>query len=238
MRKPKNIVGLAAIDKAIKGIAGVAGNLNERIQDVAVAIIEHAAGAGNGDMSRALTLCKTVSRYKTLNVAYLIGYFRYFGNANVNLRANDGAGKVSLIARDSKAYRGGFDTVGAKANNWNDAFKEDGSRSDWYEGPRPAEFQPATIGDLAEDLRRAVKRERDKLEGTKEIGGKVVPLVRLTDADKTAFENALEMIERMAATLARHEDVQKAIEAQKVAEAAVEADEEVVEILRKPAKAA
>jgi hypothetical protein len=123
MRKPK-IVGLAGIDKAIKSIANVGQNLNERVQDVAVAIVEHAAGQGNGDMSRALTLVKTVNRMRTLNAAFLVGYFRYFASTNINLRANDGAGKVSLMARDAKGYRG-FDVDGARANNWYEAFGEE-----------------------------------------------------------------------------------------------------------------
>src|SRR6185369_9259082 len=111
MRKPK-IEGLAGIDKGIKALSGIASNLNERVQDIAVAIVVHAAGPGNGDVSRALPLVQTVNRMRTLNTAFLVGWLAYFANCNVNLRADNGKGKVSLISRDSKRYRG-FDPAGA-----------------------------------------------------------------------------------------------------------------------------
>lgn len=212
-RKP-NIVGLQAIDKGIRALAGIAQNLNERVQDIAVAIVEHANGPGNGDVSRALTLCQTVNRMRTLNTAFLVGWFRYFGNCNVNLRADDGKGKVSLISRDAKAYRGGFDVEGARANKWFDAFTADGTRAVWYAGPAPAEFQPYTIGDEANRIRTFVEGERKRLDATKTVNGKEVPLVALTDEDRTQMLNALMFMEKLAATLARHEEVRKLAEQQ------------------------
>lgn len=231
MRKPANIVGLAAIDRAIKSIAGVAGNLNERIQDVAVAIVVHAEGPGNGDMSRALALVKTVNRFKTLNSAYLIGWFRHFGNANINLRANDGAGKVSLISKDSKVYRG-FDVAGAKANNWNEAYDNDGNKSAWYQGPPPPEFVPETVGDIAERMRRFVKNTAKLLTETKTVNGKDVPFVQLAEGDRQQVENGLLFINRIAETLARHEEVEvKAAELAAAMEAEKQ-DDVVVQIIR------
>jgi hypothetical protein len=234
MRKPK-IVGLAGIDKAIKSIANVGQNLNERVQDVAVAIVEHAAGQGNGDMSRALTLVKTVNRMRTLNAAFLVGYFRYFASTNINLRANDGAGKVSLMARDAKGYRG-FDVDGARANNWYEAFGENGERSNWYAGPAPAEFQPLTVGDLAGRMANFVKNTAKLLTGTKDVNGKDVPVVFLSEGDRKQVENALLFIDRIAATLARHEDVE--LKAQELAKAqeALEQDNDVIEIIHQVAE--
>lgn len=226
----KKIVGDAAIGRAIRSLNTRLGNINNDVQNIAVAIVEHAADKGNGDMSRSLELCKTVARHRTLNVAYLIGWFRYFASTNINLRANDGAGKVSVMKADAKGYRG-FDVEGARANNWFDAFDAKGERSPWYAGPAPADYQPMTIGDIAEDFRRFVKRELDKVEGTKEVNGKVVPIALLSEADKAGLHNALEYIERVANRLARHEDVRKAQEAMAQAEAAANEDEVVQAIL-------
>ena len=235
MRKPK-IVGLAGIDKGIKALAGIANNLNERVQDIAVAIVEHAAGPGNGDMSRALTLCQTVNRFRTLNTAFLIGWFRYFGNANINLKANDGAGKVSLHARDSKAYRGGFDVDGARANNWFDAMGKDGAtRAPWYAGPEPAEFQPMGVGDIADRMSNFVKNTRKLIDSTKEVKGREVPAVVLTDADAEQVKNALLFIERISATLARHEQVAKLTKALEETTEATKQDEVVVKVITQPA---
>lgn len=196
--------------------------------DFETSIIDHAAGAGNGDVSRALTLCQTVARYKTMNVAYLIGFFRYFGSINVNLRGDDGKGKVSLMSRDAKGYRG-YDVAGAKANNWADAFDADGNRAPWYQGPTPATFEPMTIGDLARDFLTFADREVKKLDAEKKVGDKVVPLVSLNDADKAQFLAAIDTVRRLAATIARHEEV-AALNA-KAAALAAEKDETIEALL-------
>jgi hypothetical protein len=234
MRKPQ-IKGLAGIDKAIKAIAGVSQNLNERVQDVAVAIIEHAAGPGNGDMSRALTLCQTVKRTRTLNVAFLVGYFRYFGSTNVNLSAKDGQGSVNLISKDSLSYRG-FDVDGARVNNWFDAMKADGERSAWYAGPAPAEFQPYGIGDIAERMANFCKNTAKLLDSTKTVNGKELPAVRLAEGDRKQVEAALLFIQRISQTLARHEEVEQAAQALAKAQEATEQDNEIVEVLHNVAK--
>lgn len=231
MANAKKYVGDAAIRKAIKSLNGVIVNVNDRVQDIAVSIIEHAAGPGNGDMSRALDLCKTVARHRTLNVAYLVGYFRYFASTNVNLRGNDGDGKVSLMSKDAKGYRG-FDVDGARANNWYDAFDADGNRSTWYAGPAPADFQPMTVGDLAQDFIRFADRELKKLDATKEVNGKTVPIVSLNEQDRQNFENALEVVRRLANTIARHEEAERHIQRAKELEA--QKDEPIVTLLEQP----
>lgn len=235
MRKPGNIVGLAGIDKAIKAFNGVASNLNERVQDIALAIIEHGAGAGNGDMSRALTLCQSVKRHRTLNTAFLVGYFRYFGNATVNLNANDGAGKVSLVTRDAKTYRG-FDVAGAKVHNWFDAIDADGERAAWYAGPVPADYQPLTVGDIAARMANFATNTAKMLTGTKTVNGKDQPIVKLAEDDRQQVENALLFITRIAATLARHEDVERKAQELAKAQEATEQDNEIVEVLNNVGK--
>lgn len=232
-RRVKAYVGDAAIGRAIKSLNTRLENVNDDVQDIAVSIIVHAAGPGNGDMSRALDLCKTVKRHRTLNVAFLVGYFRHFGNANVNLNANEGAGKVSLIDRKSANYRG-FDVDGARANKWYEAVNDDGERAGWYAGPVPAEFQPYTIGDEAKRIANFVKGERKRLEDTKVVNGVEVPLVKLAEPDRLQMMNALDFMERIAATLARHEDIHQ--KAQELAAAQEEAgkDEVVVQIMQQP----
>jgi len=231
MRKPGNIVGLAAIDKAIKGIANVGANLNERVQDVAVAIIEHAAGDGNGDVSRALTLTQTVDKMRTLNQAYLIGFFRYFGNCNVNLSANDGKGKVSLVAKDAKGYRG-FDAAGAAHNKWYDAFDAAGNRANWYAGPEPAKYEPLTIGDLSQRMQQFVKRTRDLLDKQVDERGYNGPAVVLAEGDRIAINNAMQFIERISNTLARHEEVEQHMKAAAEAQEAAAEDEGVLAVIQ------
>lgn len=237
MAERKKYVGDAAIGRAIKSLGGKIEGLNQTVQDIAVSIVVHAAGPGNGDVSRALDLCKTVQRHRTLNLAFLVGWFRHFGNCNVNVNADDGKGKVSLISKDSRAYRG-FDPAGAEHNNWYDAYDPNtGKKAPWYQGPPPPEFKPATIGDLAEDFRRFVKRERDKLNGTKEVNGNVIPLVVISEADAKQLDSAFDFIERIANTLARHEDMEQAAKALAEAQEAAEADEEVVAIMQPKEKA-
>jgi hypothetical protein len=234
MAQRKAIVGLKGIDNAIKSIAGIATNLNERVQEVAVAIVQHAAGEGNGDMSRALVLCKTTARFRTLNTPFLIGWFRYFGNANINLKANDGAGKVSLHARDSKAYRGGFDVDGAKANNWFDAFDAEGNRSKWYAGPDMPDYEPMGLVDIATRMTQFAKNTRKLMDSTKEVKGKEVPAVVLSDDDKVQVNNALAFIERISATLSRHDRVvQLQAELEKTEQNVDETVEQVIQIQEK-----
>lgn len=232
MAQRAKIVGLAAISKAIKALDGIAGSLNERVQEVAVAIVEHGAGAGNGDMSKALDLVKLARKHR-LNTAFLTGWFAYFGNCTVNLRANDGAGKVSLITKDAKRYRG-FDVDGARANNWFDAIDENGNRARWYEGPEPAEFQPEGVGGIADRMYRFSKRVNDDLTKTRTIAGKEVPLFALTKEEEAQVHAALSFVERVAATLARREEVAELEAKLKAATAATAQDEEVVAVLNAP----
>jgi hypothetical protein len=222
--------GDAAIGRAIKSLDGKIANLMNTVSDIAVSIIAHAAGDGNGDVSRALELCKVVAKHKSMNVAFLVGFFRYFGRTNVNLRANDGAGSVSLIKPDAKGYRP-FDVVGAKHNNWYEAVDNDGNRADWYAGPVPQDYEPQTIGDFAASLDRFVKRATDQLEGEKEVRGKKVPIYQMSDDDRVQAENALAFVRRIAATLARHENVNELQEKLEEERKAAAADKEVIGVI-------
>jgi hypothetical protein len=230
MRKLKLLVGVADISKAIREIGGVADNLNARIQQALESIIAHAAGAGNGDVSLALDLVKSTRRYKTINTNFIVGYLRHFGSVTVNLKANNGKGKVSVMSKDAKGYRG-FDVEGAKANDWFDAVNDDGERAAWYQGPTPEAYEPDTVGDVSSRYLNFVKRERERLNGTKTVGDKEIPLVKVSESDRKGLENALDWFERFAATLARHENVAKLEEQMKAATEEAGQDKEVVELL-------
>lgn len=236
MARMKLLVGVAAISGAIKEIAGVAQNLQDRVQCVAASIIAHAAGPGNGDVSLALDLCKMVKRYPTLNTNFLVGYLRHFGSMNVNLRADNGKGKVSLLSRDAKGYRG-FDVDGAKANNWYEAVDSDGNRAPWYQGPTPETYTPGGIGDVADSIHNFVKRTAERLDGTKTIGDKEVPLFEISKEDREQLDNALAFMDRLSATIARKERVAELTAAREAEIKAAEQDTEVVGVLTSKAPA-
>lgn len=221
------LVGLAAIDRAIRTFKGNIVNTNERVQEILVAIVEHAAGAGNGDVSRALTICQVIKSSRTMNAAYAVGWFAAFAGTNVNLAK----GTVNLFSKDSKKQRG-FRVDEARANNWFDAVDANGERAPWYAGPTPEDFQSEGIGDIATRIERFVKRMNDSLDGTKTVKGKEVPLVKLSDADREQVHNALELMARTAATLARHERIQALRE--QVANEEGAKDEVIEELLTAP----
>lgn len=202
MPERKKIVGTAMIDRAIKSINGIIENVNERVHEVALAIVEHADGAGNGDVSRALTLCQMTKRHKSINTNFLVGWFAAFAGTNVNLNK----GTVNLFSKDSKKQRG-FRVAEAKANKWFEAIDNEGNRAAWYAGPQPEEYTPEGIGGVADTLHRTVKRLAERLDDTKKVNGKEVPLYKLTAEQRTEVDNALAFIDRISATLARQESV-------------------------------
>jgi hypothetical protein len=225
-RKRAALVGLAAIDRSIRTISGIVDNLFGRIQETAVAIVVHAAGPGNGDMSRALTLCQAVNKHRSMNVNYLVGWFAAFAGTNVNLRE----ATVKLFAKDNKKQRG-FRVDEAKANNWFEAVDANGDKAKWYAGPVPDTYEPDGIGDIAQRMQNFVKNTAKRLDDTKTVNGKEVPVVRLTAEDRQQVESALAFIDRIAATIARHESVQKLEEQLKKATDEAGQDKDVLAVL-------
>lgn len=223
------MTGLALIDRNIRTIRGIGQNINARVQETAVLIVEHAAkggvGGGNGDVSRALLLCQALPN--TFNRNYLVGWFAAFAGTNVNLKK----GTVNLFSKDSKKQRG-FRVDEAKANNWFEAIDKNGERAPWYAGPEPEDYVPEGLGDVAEDIQNMVTRMNKKLAGTKTVKGKEVPLVSLTAEEEQQVHNALNFINQLAATLARREDVAAKKAMLDEAIAASEQDEEILEIIQ------
>lgn len=225
-RAHAKLEGLAAIDRSINTIRSNLENLNGRIQETAVAIVEHAAGKGNGDVSRSLLLVQAVSKHRSVNTNYLIGWFAYFASTNINLKA----ATAKLFAKDSKKQRG-FDVEGAKANNWFDAVDDEGNRAAWYQGPTPETYTPGGIGDVADSIHNFVKRTVERLDNTKTVGGKEVPLFELSKEDREQLDNALAFMDRLSATLARKERVAELTAAREAAIAEANQDVEVLNVI-------
>lgn len=125
---------LKQIDARIRGIKTSVTKLASNVQEVAVAIIEHAAGPGNGDVTLAIQLVRAIGT--GANQRKLIFWFGYFANIGMDVANN----KVRRLKEGSQNYRdcgnGGYDIEGAKANPWNT-----------FEDPRqPPEQLPNTLG--------------------------------------------------------------------------------------------
>ena len=125
---------LKQIDAKIRTIKASSTKLAANVQEVAVAIIEHAAGPGNGDVTRALALVQAIGTAS--NQRKLIFWFGYFANIGMDVNNN----KVRRLKAGGSTYRdcgnGGYDIEGAKANPWNT-----------FEDPRqPPEQLPNTLG--------------------------------------------------------------------------------------------
>lgn len=196
-----NGTGLAAIDGGIKELRGVVANVLDRVQVIAVAIIAHAAGDGAGDVSRAGHLMAALPRSFDRNM--LAGWFEAFGSINAAKLKN---GEVKLLSRDSKNYVG-FDVDGAKSNNWYDAFDSNGERADWYRGPNQPEFEPDSLGDIAGRFDNFAKRVEKSLTATKEVKGREVPQVELTNEDLEQVKAAIETVRKIGAKLACRERI-------------------------------
>jgi hypothetical protein len=199
------LIGLKAIDNAITQISGIVANVDERVQEVAVAIVEHAAGPGQGDVSRALPLVQALSNagQRTL----LVRWFLYHGSIGINLRGNDGRGAVKRVTRDSKTFRkdvpNGYDVDGARLNNWFQPFNEKGERAIWYQGPNPDEFVPNTLVDFSNGIENFVTRMTKQLDATKEvrIDGELreVDLYALSPEQRDTAKKVLGAMSRVAA---------------------------------------
>jgi hypothetical protein len=207
--------GLTAIDSGIKELRGVIANALERVQVIAVAIISHAAGAGAGDVSRAGHLMAALPRSMDRNM--LAGFFEAFGSINA---AKLKQGEVKLLSRDSKNYVG-FDVDGANANNWYEAFDEQGNRAPWYRGPNQPEFEPDGLGDIAGRIENFAKRLDKSLTATKEVKGREVPQVELNGEDLEQVKAAIETVRRIGSKLACRERIVEA-------EQAIEQDRELL----------
>jgi hypothetical protein len=70
---------------------------------------------------------------------------------------------------------------------------------------------------------------------TKTVNGKDVPAVVLAEDDRIQLDRALVFIKKISATLARHEDVNTKAQELAIAQAALEQDNEIVEVLQQVA---
>lgn len=208
-------MNLKQIDAKLGELRGVVANVGDRVQELAVAIIAHAAGAGAGDVSRALTLVQALPN--SFRREYLLQYLKYFGSIGIDLKG----GKVRVLSRDNKAYRG-FDVDGAKANRWDEPFEADGvTRKPWYQGPNPQAFESSTIGDFGMNVVNFGDRLAKQLDATKpRFPGSTdeVPVYALTPEQREQANAAISTLKRLGLSIAAGEEITNLDERRKMLE--------------------
>ena len=112
---------LRQIDAAIRGIHKRYENARDAVQTVAVAIVEHAAGKGNGDCSRAANLCRALPNHLRRS---LVVWFQQVSPINVTMGKTAKDDTSRLRKDDSKLYNP-FNIDKARALNWYDNPNDD-----------------------------------------------------------------------------------------------------------------
>jgi hypothetical protein len=191
------VMNLKEIDKRIESIRGLVSNVNTSVQETAVAIIEHAAGAGRGDVSRAIKLVRVLGNANRQE--FLIRWFEHFGSIGINLKDD----KCKRIDSGSKRYRAdvpmGFDLDGARMNNWYEPFGANGEgEATWYKGPNPKAFTPNTLLDFGQNIHSLADRMFKQLDQKKTVNGEEVPMYAMSPEEKTIAKKALNLVRLVA----------------------------------------
>lgn len=199
-------ITLADIDKGIAQLRGIISNVNERVQEIAVAIVEHAFGTGDkqgsGDVSRVPKLLTALPN--SMNRTFLI---RWFAVCNIGVDPQKGYAP-RVLSKDHRLFIPNDQRVAfARANNWYDAVAEDGTRAEWYEGPTPKTFEPNTIGDFGTQILNFAERMQKRLTAKREVNGREVPEYNLTEADRAEAQAALETLERLGKVVCAREEL-------------------------------
>lgn len=103
---------LSHIDTLIKEVVTSNKTFNDKVQEAAIAILEHAKTYG--DCSRAKVLARAVpSRLRNM----LVGWFALYSPIGIRIAKNSADDQCRFIDRDAKKYRD-FNVGGAKAVRW------------------------------------------------------------------------------------------------------------------------
>lgn len=221
-------MNLKQIDAKIGELRGIVSNVNERVQEIAVAIIEHAKGAGNGDVSRSITLVQTLPN--SFRREYLLQWFKYFGNIGIDLRG----GKCRMLDKNNRAYRtvegSPFDVEGAKANNWFEPFEADGTtRKAWYQGPNPSAFESNTLADFGDNIVKFADRLTRDIDKMRDVPGQgQVPVYALTEQQHKQAEDAIAVLKRLGVSVMAGMEIQNLDEQRKHLEQQAQAGEKLV----------
>jgi hypothetical protein len=195
----------AMLDKEIRDLKGISKNLNERVQTVAVGIIEH--DINHGDCSRAPKLINALPTGEQRR--FLIQFLAYFGAIGVKMEKGTATG-VGHIASDSNRYRKP-DLEGARANMWFEPFDAAGNKADWYQGPNPRLFVPGTLGDLGVNIVQFADRTEKRLTDTRDNGAGVqVPNFELEQDELIQVRQALAVIRKVGNAVAAREQLANA----------------------------
>jgi hypothetical protein len=141
------IKGGAAIDVAIKKVAGAYAKAHDLVQEIAVAIVSHASM--HKDCTRALTLVRAVPVQQARS---LITYFMTVSPIGVLLSENAKDDKVRFLEKESARYND-FDLDKAKELKW--------WTLDTIQAEREATqvFAGGLFDDIVRQLERAIKNE-------------------------------------------------------------------------------
>lgn len=102
-------MNLQQIDAGIKKLPKMAAEVDQFVQELAVAILVHAKD--HGDTTRALALVNALPR--SYRREMLVNWFAYFGPVGIDVRG----GKTKMIQKTSNRYRE-FNIDAARANPW------------------------------------------------------------------------------------------------------------------------
>lgn len=112
MTDVKQTTSLRTIDAGIKSVIGHYKKSQDKVQEIALAIMIHAQAYN--DCSRAKLLCRAVPARERNS---LIGWFSLYSPIGVVMGKTAAEDKGRFIKNTSKFYHD-FDIDGAKANNW------------------------------------------------------------------------------------------------------------------------
>ena len=205
----------ATIDKNIKELRGIVSNVSDRVQTLAVAIIQH--DMEHGECSRAVPLVNVLkSADQRQN---LIQFFAYFGAIGIKVDKGVATGVGHIVSTAKRYNKPSVD--GAKQFRWDEPYNADGSKAVWFQGPNRALFISGTLADVGNNILSFAERLTGQLDKTKDNGaGEEVPLFVLTDAERNEVNAAMATLRTLGkAVMAREllaDNAREATELQKL----------------------
>lgn len=176
---------LKAIDAGIRKLRGLSANVNNLIQGLAVAILQH--DKDHGDCSRALDLVNAIPN--SFRRDMLVRWFAYYGNIGMDVKSGKPA---KHIAKDAKAYRDvPYDKRlnEAKVNPWFDEASVPG---------QPPLVLPITLGSINEEIINFADRLRKRIES----GGTEKRPMKMSDEEKRTALKQLSELEEISRKVA------------------------------------
>ena len=163
---------LKQIDANIKSIQNRYETVREKVQETALAIIEHAKD--HGDCTRAVKLCRALPARERNS---LIGWFSLYSPIGVRMGKTTKEDNCRFIKEDSKRYNI-FNLDGAKANKWYDDPANENA------APKPLNTLDDFFKSMYANLDRVQKQMDEKfIEGDRESVNEAITKIRESLAD-------------------------------------------------------